>query len=147
MWKKSDTNPSENLAKFGYKPIYESQNFNRPCIIFFGYTLKTKYRNLADFYSSFFPSLLTIENIQNHFFIFEFWQIFTNFFFKKLHAKTKILNIYMIQYIIHATQNKIKFDKEHYKCNGKYAIKNSLHWNPPFFPWCRGLGFSLNPKP
>jgi hypothetical protein len=33
----------------------------------------------------------------------------------------------MIQYIIHATQNKIKFDNEHYTCNGKDAIKNILH--------------------
>ena len=32
----------------------------------------------------------------------------------------------MIQYIIHATQNKIKFDKEHYTYNGKYAMENIL---------------------
>jgi hypothetical protein len=45
-------------------------NFNHPSLFIFGYTLKTKYRNLVIF-SILFPFLLAIENPQNHF-IFNF---------------------------------------------------------------------------
>jgi hypothetical protein len=51
----------------------------------FGYTMKTTYIYESDnFHPIFFPSLLTIENLQSHFFqvfifYFSFWQYIANF--------------------------------------------------------------------
>jgi len=59
-----------NLAKSGYKTKYEVQKLLSSFYLF-GYTLKTKYRNLAIFANFFFLSHLANENLQNHF-IFEF---------------------------------------------------------------------------
>jgi hypothetical protein len=56
------------FSQIWLQTIYELQNFNHPSI-FFGCKMKAKYRNLAIYYY-YFPSLLVIENCQNHFILF-----------------------------------------------------------------------------
>jgi hypothetical protein len=64
--KKIGNGPS-SLGRFSQIWLYEIQNLNHP-VMFFGYKLKTKYINQPIFPSFFFPppSLLAIDNLQNH---------------------------------------------------------------------------------
>jgi hypothetical protein len=73
--------PSKDLTKSAYK-LYIKYKSLVNLLYFYGYILKTKYKNLEIFSVSF--SLLAIENFQNHLIFeclilkFSFWRFFAN---------------------------------------------------------------------